>query len=573
MVAQPEENTLSNDVRHINSQCKIVCYPWVHDDLGENNLPSGKVPTSKTPTQILTTSLDLDVSSQITGCTFEKRNQSPTGSFSFTLSNSPGIGTGDWKDILKRGTWCLIKMDQNGGLTMNPEVGGQLNSSGGIEQEASKIRCIGYIDRVSVKSRTLENGALDISYEVTGRDFGVVYSDTTIWHNVFEFDEIMLRSEATSRLNVLANVKLNEVLDVIHDLFYNPTEIEGAKVNDSGSLTTVALQWLLPDKLVRDLGFSGQKDNFWGSLPGIKNFSTTEAGIAVSDPVQFLTGNAWSNLRELAVTEFHELYTETTDFGIPQLVFRPIPFSINKSKYPTVGKHVTKYRDLNVTNFPTDPNAELPPAEFTDSGALIIKGDKDRAVRVPALDVIGVNLGEDNQNRYNSFLSTLASSVITTESNTSFLEGSGFPKHLQDSITRHGFRPMHVTVDTVTRDGKEDFKLAVEFNELLADYWSRTIFSESGSVDLIGRNDVKLGKVLIFNPDVPYAHGRRYYIEGYSDTFTIEENGVGVWGQTVYVTNGYEESDLQKREGEEGNFGERDTQFTHEGEFTRSGGI
>lgn len=521
---------LSNKTQDIISQCKIVVYNWSTTaltlDAGVNSQ--------------LSRSEALDVSSQVITANYSKSMAGPCGAFNFTLSNSPGFGSGDWKDIIKRGSWCVIYMSQDGDLVMADRVGPP-NSQAKKKEEAKKIRCIGFIDRVSVKAELNEKGAFDVVYEVSGRDFGVVYEDTSIWHNVFKYERIMLDSLATSQLNITGAVTIDKAIDLIHDLFYNPKSVPGAKVNDEDSLVSIGLQWLMPRQMLVDIGMQPDSDPFWGELK-IKNFSPTEANLAVEKPTDYLSGNAWDVLKRLSVPQLHELFCETNSQGHPQLTFRPIPFAIFKKKYPIVGQKVKYYKDVD-------------------------------CLVVPALNVLDFNLGEDNHARYNSFLVTVATTLINVEDNISLLDGSGFPKNITDSIKRYGFRPMHVTVDAIVKnaergDGKSNPKMLREFNELIYDYWNSAIFAESGDMNLIGMNAVKIGKCMKFDQHTPYVYGKRYYVEGYSDSFSTGEKGEKIWTQSVNLTRGFEEKDLLSGSG----FGRRDTPFTHQGEYTPSGG-
>jgi hypothetical protein len=517
--------SLSNDVQNLRAQCKVVVYNWEVEATG-----------STTDDSDLADSTALDISSQILAANFTKTLGSPAGSFSFTLSNSPGYGTDDWKDILKRGSWCVIYMTQDGDLSITDRVGPATNNP----REAKRIRCIGFIDRVSVKAELDDSGAFDVVYEVTGRDFGVVYEDTTIWHNVFKFDQIMLQSIAETKISVISSITIDEVMKVIHNLFYNPKAIPGAKVNDNSSLLSIALQWLLPRRMLQDIGQAVDSTPYWGEFVNL-NFSPTIANLAVSRPTDYLSGNAWENLKKISIPHFHELFTETSDAGLPQLVFRPIPFSIDPTNYPTLASKVQLYKDVT-------------------------------AIPVPALDVVDFNLGEDNHGRYNSFLATVQTSLIGIEDNVSILEPQGFPYFVQDSIKRYGFRPMHVTVDSFVKngdksDGKSNAKILTEYNWLLKDYWSNSVFSESGELSKIGRNDVKVGKCMTFDSSTPYIYGKRYYIEGYTDTFVVDDRGTSTWMQSVMLTRGFEEADLTANS----NFDSRDAAFNQAGEYTPSG--
>ncbi len=527
-----KEHAFSNKTQDVVAQCKVVVYPW-KNELANPSLSD----------QELASATRLDISSQITGVTFSKTKNSASGSFTIRLTNSPGIGTQDWKDLIKRGVWCLIYMSNEGDLNLNPVVGKPLSKN--KHQEAKKIRCIGYIKRAGVEDTTQDSGAIDREFQISGLDFGVVYEETTIWHNLFKFDKMLLDNIKTTKLNVNSNVRIEKAIDLIHDLFYYPANIPGAQVNDDKSLLSIGLQWLLPKEMLLDLGFDRgalNKGTYWGSLPNIKRFSPTLCGIAVDNPTDFLSGNAWEQLQELSIPQFHELFTETDDNGLPGLTFRPIPWGINQSKYPQLASYVKLYKDLKPV------------------------------INVPALDLIDDDLAEDDSCRYNSFLATVSTSLINIEDNISFLDGSGFPKNNKASIRRHGFRPMHVTVDSIVKNeelsnGLANREILIEFNEYLYDIWNNAVFSENGTIIKIGTNDVKIGKVMKFNSDVPYLNSKRYYIEGYTDNYSMnEEKGVMEWTQDVILTRGFEEEDLKNKTG----FSKRNAEFTAPGEFTKA---
>lgn len=539
-MSAPKEFKYSNETKNVNTQCKVVLYPW------KNNLSDPDMEDSK-----LSEAIRLDISSQIQGVTFQKNMGSPAGSFSIDLTNSPGIGTQDWKDIIKRGYWGIIYMSNDGDLQMNPEVGPNLAKN--RLAEASKIRGIVYVERVGVQLSVQENRAIDVGFQVTGRDFGIIYEETNIWHNMFKFDTIMLDSIRLTSLNVAGNVRIHTAIKAIHDLFYFPLNIPGAKVNDNKSLLSIGLQWLLPKEMVADLGFNLStlsKGTYWGALPGVfdlkengGDISTTGAGIAIDNPGDYLTGNAWEQLKRLSVPPFHELFCETRDNGKPRLIFRPIPWGLDPTKYPKNKDNITLYKDLSPV------------------------------VTVPAVDLYEADLGEDDNSRYNSFLATVSTGLINVENNISLLDGKDYPKNNTASVKRHGFRPMHVTVDSIVKNeelgnGAADQIQLVEFNEILYDYWNSAVFAESGSISKLGTNDVKIGKIMKFKNDVPYLSTKRYYIEGYTDTITIDENRSVSWVQSVNLTRGFEEADLSAKKG----FESRNTSFSGAGEFTKGSG-
>lgn len=524
------EQKFSNIVKHTNAQCKVMVYPWKFG-LGDPDLSD----------RLLCEASRLDISSQVTHVSFQKSMGSPAGTFSLSLTSSPGIGTDDWKDILKRGYWCVIYMANDGGLKINPNVGRNLAKN--RRAETKYIRGICYIEVVKVKGSTGENKEIDFSYEVSGKDFGVVYEESNVWHNMFKFDQIMLQSVRDTQMNVTGNVRIHTAIDLVHDLFFFPSNIKGAKVDDRNSLVDIGLQWLLPKEMLLDLGYNMtqlQKGTYWGNIPGVKDISQTGFGIAIDRPTDYLSGNPWEQLKRLCQPQLHELFTETRDNGQPRMVFRPIPWGISQKRYPKNSKYIKKY--INIPE----------------------------VVKVPGADLIDFDLNEEDHSRYNSFLATVSTTLQSTENNTSLLSQTEFPKHNRASIRRHGFRPMHVTVDSIVKNeqlanGVADFELLKEANYIMYDYWNPAIFAECGSIVKIGSNDVKIGKCLKFQNDVPYMNKKRYYIESYSDTYTIDDQARAIWIQDVTLTRGFDERDLVAGTG----FGSRRTSFTAPGEYTK----
>jgi hypothetical protein len=531
-MATPKDFKFSNETQNLNSQCKVVVYPWL-SDLSDPN-------TSNTD---LAKAGRLDISSQIESVTFQKNTSGPCGSFSIQLTSSPNYGSNDWKDIIKRGYWLVIWMSNDGDLNINPVVGKNLTKN--KKKEAQRIRGICYVDRVAVTGATGENRSIEVGFTVSGRDFGVVYENCDIWHNLFKYEQIVLQNVDLA-LSVTALITVDEALKLIHDLFYYPKNVPGAKVNDDDSLLDIGLQWLLPTPMLQDVGIDltqVQGGNFWGNLPNIKDFHKTNANISMNKPASFLNGNAWEQLKKISIPQFHELFTETRDDGTPKLVFRPIPWGIDQGLYPTNAPNIQLYKDLKPL------------------------------VKVPALDLLEYDMGEEDHARYNSFLALVSSGLSNVNNCITLLEGSEFPFNNTSSIRRHGLRRMHVEVDSIINNsmlanGQANSNALIEFNNILYDYWNNAVFAESGTITKVGTNNIKIGKALTFKDDVPYMTGKRYYIEGYTDSFHVTEKGVGVWTQTVDLTFGFEQSDLVAKSG----FSKRNISFVTAGEYTPRNG-
>lgn len=549
---------LKSEVVTVNPQCQIVVFPWKHEIMRQSLSFSDLAQATR-----------IDVSSELLACTYSKNLSSPAGNFAFTLANSR-----DWKRIIKPGQWCMIYMSNDGDLKIPASKGAgtpdQLITPPSLKDQSAKLRCVGYIDRVSVKGSMTPEGALDVTYEVAGRDFGVIYEETTIWHNMFQFDKEFIEAVSgnlafSSKGGVFKTA--DELIKTIHDLFFAikrfPSLAKRGPDNEK-YVTQVGLQWLLPKELVSELNAKVEfNEPFYGHIKGLLDtVQKTRASTPIENPMSQLGGNAWEKLRAWSVQPFHELFPELDDKGHPRLYFRPIPWKLNDRHYPLLKEYITAFEDLAKTS----------------------------AVPVKAIDILDFDLGEDNHARYNHFMCIVNSSLFKAEDNISDLQNPGpsgkkFPYAQTRSVARHGFRPMHVEVNSMIqlgngKDAKPDPKVLVQYNELLYDMWNNAIFFETGTLEMIGKNGVKLGKVVLFDEDAPYNANKVFYIEGYTDSFVVEPNGARSWTQSLTLTRGTELDavknfrdpvgvrQLQNEIAKKANFTGRSRDFKEKGEYT-----
>ena len=515
--------TIENSTKNLRSQCGVVVYPWRSEALVSRGRSTG----------IVSDAGSLDISSRIINLNYSKSIGSPSGVFSFALANNTGLEQSDWREIIRVGQWVVIYLSQDGDLPLTNEVRPPRK-----RYPKQKIRCIGYIERVAVQTSTDDTGAFTAMYEVSGRDFGIIYEETTIWHDLFMFEATALQA-ASGNLSVVESTSLDQQLRTVHDLFYAPQRLLPKDTDSEQSLTSISKQWLMPRKMLRDIGLRVRGDSYWGNIDRTLNFEKSAMNVPVNNPIDFLSGNAWGKLKQLSVASYHELFTEVDDDGTPRLNFRPIPWRVSDRRYPTIKDFITRFSDLN-------------------------------RIVVPAVDITTIDLGFDAGNRKNHFLTTIKTALFNVVDNISTLQGSRFPNENKDSVRRHGFRPMHVDINSLTLndalgDGTPDKNLLIEFSEVMYDYWNNAIFLESGGLAKIGTNDVKLGRTLLLDQDVPYAANKLYYIENYADTFIVDGNGTGTWSQELGLTRGADLVDYQR--GGRG-LSRRNTSYDAEGEYT-----
>ena len=535
---------LKSESKSVVPQCRIVVFPWKFETVKEELSFSD-----------LAQSNPIEVSAELINCNFDKSMSNAAGNFSFTLAN-----TRDWKQVLRPGQWCLIYMTNDGDLAPPKTCGKEPNtvSVDLLKGFRNRLRGICYIDRVAAKGDMTDAGALEVSFEVSGRDFGIVYEETTIWHNFFQFESGIIDAAVASLAE--GEVKtVDGLLKTIHRLFYAPwtfPPLASRDPSDPKSLSQVGFQWLLPREMLEALSLkltTAVHGPFYGAIQGLLNFMPTKATFPIENPMSTLNGNAWEKLKAHSIQQFHELYPELDDDGAPRLNFRPIPWKIDGRYYPNLDSFIPSFRSL-----------------------------ADAGVKLNPIDILSFDFGEDNHSRYNHFYTTIQSSSYNANDSITELDypsaaGRKFPHAQVKSIARHGFRPMHVEVNALMQlglysDGKADQKLLVEFNELIYDFWNNAIFFESGTANIIGRNDIRIGKAVVFSADTPYNANKAFYVEGYTDEFHVEESGATSWTQSLKLTRGAELDVVDNLlKGVASDFNKRIRTFNETGDFTGRG--
>ena len=501
----------------ISPECQVVVFNW---RLSSENL------STNDNNNLLSASNPHDISRYITEVSFSKTMDAPAGQFQITLGNDR-----DWKQHLEKGSWLIIYNSNEGDLSIprgNKTVplgsgfGGDFVSLNSLVNQKNKIRCIGFIDTIRAKGTVGdEKGEFDVGYVISGRDFGVVYAETEMWHNQVLFDATLLKT-IKAEINSNSIKTVDKLLESIHKLIYSPDQIVRQPLKND-SLSSIARQWLLPRQLFTALGLTPLGDSYFGNIPGVLNFRKTKATYPVEDPTALINGIAWNKLKTYSIEPYHELFAELNDDGKPQLNFRVQPWRITNdfSKFPTLFSTFDKFAD-----------------------------EKNGIVEIPNIDILDWDLGEDNHTRYNLFWSTINSSMISIQTSNALIGNNdpttGFPRLLQSSIKRYGLRKLYseVNANIVIGTEKADGKLLFEFNELAFELWERSHKYESGTMTIIGNNDVRLGKCVHIEEGSQYNSDKFLYIEGYEESFLIAENGAGEWTQTLFLTRGIEKAVL-----------------------------
>lgn len=584
-------------------QCKIIWYQWQNElaSNSKNSFSIGSVIPNSASAQDLSRARSYDISNHIESCTYSKGMGGAAGSFQIVLENSF-----DWSRFMKPGQWLLIFMTGDGDLPMPVETNGNVNTlglpgvgstllstlAGGgslfnsmilassalnpvaplplpagpdsatMQTWKKKMRCMGIIQRVGIRSTTNQDGAIDLTFNITGKDYGTIYEETELWFNANNADGAAF-SAAINAISQQFTRNLADLLDKWHDIFINPNSVL------SKSLTSVKTffpeQWVLPDRMVQDLALPIKQGGhgYFGDITNLKEFNGTIFENPDPNPLSGLQGHAWDRMKSLSQPEFHELFTELGDNGDPKIYFRPIPWALDKSRYPTMGKLMLNYKDLT-SRGPVPPPVPVGTnvatlSSLADLDNLVkITGAADdtrtiHSVYVTPTEVESFDIGPDYHNRANFFLVDSMKSMFDQTNSFALTRKSLTPFPLRDEsdIKRYGFKPRFVNLNSFNISNQQLFgssasaAFMLEANELMKDFYSNAEDFYSGVMNLAaGKNNVKIGKVLVTDDTFQGISEMVFYIEGYTDSFTVNGDGTGAWTQAVSLTRGMQKTVL-----------------------------
>lgn len=602
-------------------QVKVIWYQWSNELAGDSKSDFGLNPFGKLPTNNdgLAKCYSYDISNHIESVSYTKNMGAASGSFSITLQNSF-----DWSRFMRPGQWLLVFFTGDGDLPMPKEDGftgtgnfkdfnsiNKLKSSliGGAQSAMSsllnaqagggtliplarlplpeapssdeiagykdKLRVMGIISRVGVKAITTGDGVPEVSYSITGKDFGTIYEETELWFNANNADK-----ETAEKVLSAANQKfsrnLTELLRIWHEIFLNPnTELKGKGVSNIS--TFFPEQWVLPAQMIDQLQLEliSGATGYFGEIQNLKEFNSTLFENPDPNPLAGLEGYAWNRLKSLSQPEFHELFTELSDSGNPKIIFRPIPWAFDKSRYPTLGKAILNYADLinpdgalaptpvgfNLSSIPSFDSL----ASFTEGALNELSDSNDSRVNhlinLSPVEVESFDVGPDYHNRYNFFLVSVGKAMLDQQNAFATVSALGtakvnFPLRDENDIKRHGFKPLIASVNTFIPSNaslfgksplyssKTDQEFILQVNEMMRDYHANAEDMYSGTLAIVGKPQIKLGKVIVTDTTFRGIADMVFYIEGYTDNFYMTGDGTGNWTQNVNVTRGIQKSAL-----------------------------
>lgn len=246
-----------------------------------------------------------------------------------------------------------------------------------------------------------------------------------------------------------------------------------------------------------------------------------------------LGGNAWSALRGHSLEVLHSMFVEVDEDGKPSLTFRPWWFKLNSTGYPKASK-------------------------FIDS--MIDVWNEGNQLTLNAIDIFDFNLGRNTHNLYSFFATLTMQSDYGAQDNISELQypskaNRRFPYAAINQTARSGFFPCITELNTLAQlglnlDGRSDQGGLLEINEIVYSMFRPSFWMQDGTMEIVGNSKIKIGRVLKLGSDVPLNAEKLFLIEGYSDKFSVEENGVATWTQSLKLSHGATISAYQEAMGQ-----------------------
>jgi len=388
----------------------------------------------------------INATDYITSVQFLKSKGQASGTFTITLK-----AVKNWRDVIKPGDWLLIYHSRFP-FTMGDTKG---------------LKVLGNVDRVSRDKTTKTDGTKEITYTITGRDFGKILEETRFYFNPFlESNKAILDFKyiisKTGEKKIVGTPE--SFVRTYFDLFFNDG---GVTNNEEVEGTWDDMDQLrIPSEIMKVFGVSGKK---LGDLIHIKVERVD--GYSWSTPTsREFDGSVWEILKSVSNPMMNELYTSLEYIEdkngdrklVPCIVLRELPYS--KGIYNKLNTH-----------------------------------------RIDESVVISEDLGFSDHERYNflffNFLSafydekTFALALAEKELidlGPGRKKGSLIPFIDSFSIQRYGLRKWTGQTKYCYTDGSDepksktkehtDITLGIEWQKKLIDWWSNLVRTESGTI-------------------------------------------------------------------------------------------
>ena len=411
----------------------------------------------------------IHINQQILSYECTKQLSSPSASFTLQVT-----ATENWKRRVFTGDWIEVYL-----------------SNDGVET----LRLLGNIDRVSQFTTKNDEGLLETSYVITGRDFGKVLEELEIWFNPFNTFKIPLSYQFTKGS---PDVIINNLLSFF---------VEGKIPNSVLRKQPQFNQWVIPSILSRK--YEGEGNRFGDIL---KRNIQKVSGLKTIKNLATLQGPVWPILEGNSNKIINELYLEMDDSDAlvsPSINLRVRPFTTKNFRSGLLQEEINYF------------------------------GDIERII-IQARDIIGTDIGVSDSERKNLFLLLDSNDLLNQTTGTALIQPQ-FPEINRASVLRNGLRVNYVETDysllaSQGKNSKIKPRLLLEWNRLLFNHYNNAVFLEAGTISLVKANPkIRCGKCAWIKGTPGYInHNKLFYIEGYTDSWAYP----GEWNQRLNLTRG-----------------------------------
>lgn len=462
--------------------------------------------------------------------TTNKTLKSPAGTFNISLAGDSWFMP-DGKPKMKSNDLVVIYMGYKAQNKLVTWVDGTTHTS---DEDLSTVM-IGLIDTVTRVRSGGGNGLQpSVTTTVTGRDFGKLLIKSMLKF----YPELNWGPDKEQQFFLTQTGWVTLLQTFIGDV---------ANIGSPAVILDIALRKVLK-KLV-DVKWNVYDDNIYGSSGGPKvvelgnllryRFAKTGFGMPFFMTIQEYEGSVWNLMERVNIKPFTELFVDTrdrweVDWGDGhdrQLVNETCEESSDSAKgqlKDDAGKWA-----YPATMFGQKDGAQAV-VVFRNTPFTKELWGKLRSHEIEEIDIITENLSYSDNENYNLFW---AGTTLTPFASTFELKKMVPPRINEDNVKRYGLSPLEVQVEglQLLKD-KESVqtvdlvKMANDLNQKLVDWFSKNNEFLSGTTEIRGKGDIKIGQKLIRKE----LWGFEFYIEGVTQNFQV----YGEWHTTAQVTRG-----------------------------------
>lgn len=479
---------MRNNSFNTNSRCEVRVYHYKNQILGEGTLSDSELLDCEV----------IDISSAdnvIMAFSYEKMISVASGVFSLILLPSK-----NWLQVVRPGDWIAISLSQKG--TSDKEV-----------------RCLGIIDRVAQTEVVQPDGIRAVTYNISGRDYGKVFESYMVYFEQYDpnaaTQKVLLGEAGVLSLVGRSNESISELIRVF---------LGGAIESATGTKTQLDA-FRIPSQLSKDFGGNGS--NKFADILKIKLDDIPGTKTIRGDFLQ--DGTLWDTMLLYSNNLVNELYVEHTRSDgeiidtpddnrlVARLFDKPLVLpTLTLRIYPFTNK------DFEVPS-PFDGVART----FQSLETVEITGD----------DIFNSNIGISDRDMLNYILlypDIMAANGAAPGIAQLINSSPKFPFLNLGLIRRHGLRMYRHGMSFVDIGTGSNPPEIIHGWNILAKHWFLENHNlETGTIMIVGKTDMRVGKRLVIN-NAKLNNNKEFYIEAVSDEWSYP----GQWTQTLQLTRG-----------------------------------